>query len=62
MLMLEVGQPLHAYDLDKLQGGTVVRCALPEETLKTLDGQVRNVKLGGSCLLPTLRELSALLA
>lgn len=42
-VMLEVGQPLHAYDLDKLEGGMVVRRALPKETLKTLDGQTRNL-------------------
>ncbi|MEY4367001.1 MAG: hypothetical protein RLZ28_416, partial [Actinomycetota bacterium] len=42
-VMLEVGQPLHAYDLDKLEGGMVVRRALPAETLKTLDGQIRKL-------------------
>jgi len=42
-VMLEFGQPLHAYDLDKLQGGIQVRRAKKGETLKTLDGQVRNL-------------------
>ena len=42
-VMLEVGQPLHAYDLDKLSGGMVVRRALPSEMLKTLDGQTRKL-------------------
>ena len=42
-VMLELGQPLHAYDLDKLQGGITVRRAKSSETLKTLDGQVRKL-------------------
>ncbi|WP_369056526.1 phenylalanine--tRNA ligase subunit beta [Kineococcus terrestris] len=36
-LMLETGQPLHAYDLAKLQGELVVRRARPGERLTTLD-------------------------
>ncbi|MFM1973334.1 MAG: hypothetical protein RLZZ345_418 [Actinomycetota bacterium] len=42
-VMLELGQPTHAYDLDKLQGGITVRRAKVGETLKTLDGQVRKL-------------------
>jgi len=38
-VMLELGQPLHAYDLDKLAGGIVVRRAQAGETLTLLDGQ-----------------------
>lgn len=41
--MLELGQPLHAYDLDKIKGGLVIRRANEGETLKTLDGQVRKL-------------------
>ncbi len=40
-VMLELGQPLHGYDLAKLTGGITVRRAAPGETLETLDGQVR---------------------
>lgn len=40
-VMLELGQPIHGYDLDALQGGIVVRRATPGETLETLDGKVR---------------------
>ena len=42
-VMLELGQPLHFYDLDKLSGDIVVRRANPGETLKTLDGKVRSL-------------------
>ncbi|MDN3483464.1 phenylalanine--tRNA ligase subunit beta [Arthrobacter sp. APC 3897] len=42
-VMLELGQPLHFYDLDKLTGEIVVRRAAPGETLKTLDDKVRTL-------------------
>jgi phenylalanyl-tRNA synthetase beta chain len=37
-VMLELGQPLHAFDLDVLAGGIVVRTAQEGETLVLLDG------------------------
>ncbi|MFK3671524.1 phenylalanine--tRNA ligase subunit beta [Leifsonia aquatica] len=40
-VMLELGQPIHGYDLDKVTGGLVVRRAHPGETLVTLDEQAR---------------------
>jgi phenylalanyl-tRNA synthetase beta chain len=37
-VMLETGHPLHAFDLDRLQGGIAVRRAARGERMKTLDG------------------------
>jgi phenylalanyl-tRNA synthetase beta chain len=37
-VMLELGQPMHAFDLDKLSGGIRVRRAEAGESLKLLDG------------------------
>ncbi|MFO7942345.1 MAG: phenylalanine--tRNA ligase subunit beta [Bacillota bacterium] len=43
-VMLETGQPLHAFDLDRLEGDTVViRRARPGERLKTIDGHDRQL-------------------
>lgn len=42
-VMLELGQPLHAYDLDKLQGGITVRRAKPGEQIVTLDDKERSL-------------------
>ncbi|MDR6612513.1 phenylalanine--tRNA ligase subunit beta [Leifsonia sp. 1010] len=42
-VMLELGQPIHGYDLDKLSGGIVVRRATPGEKLVTLDDQTRTL-------------------
>ena len=38
-IMLELGQPMHAFDLDKLTGGINVRTAASGESLELLDGQ-----------------------
>ncbi len=38
-VMLELGQPMHAYDLRELAGGIVVRRARSGETLQLLDGR-----------------------
>jgi phenylalanyl-tRNA synthetase beta chain len=42
-LMLELGQPLHAFDRDRLQGPIVVRRARPGERLETLDHVTREL-------------------
>ena len=46
-VMIETGQPMHAYDLDKLSAGKIiVRSAKDGETLKTLDGTDHELQLG----------------
>jgi phenylalanyl-tRNA synthetase beta chain len=46
-VMLELGQPLHAFDLDRLAGGgAVVRRARAGERLVTLDGRERELDAG----------------
>src|SRR4029453_8767660 len=43
-LLLDQGQPLHAFDLDRVPGRRiVVRRAAPGETLRTLDGRDRRL-------------------
>lgn len=43
-VLLETGQPQHAFDLDKLaEGRIVVRTAEPGESIRTLDGEIRKL-------------------
>ncbi|MBN9178254.1 MAG: phenylalanine--tRNA ligase subunit beta [Microbacterium sp.] len=42
-VMLELGNPIHGYDLDRLSGGITVRRAAEGETLTTLDGKERTL-------------------
>ena len=42
-VLLATGQPTHAYDLDKVEGGIVVRNAFAGEQIKLLDGTTRTL-------------------
>ena len=45
-VMMELGQPLHAYDLDRLAGQRLVVRRSPGETFTTLDGEARELPAG----------------
>ncbi|WP_372014659.1 phenylalanine--tRNA ligase subunit beta [Pseudoxanthomonas sp. 10H] len=47
-VMLELGQPMHAFDRDALEGPVVVRPARADETVRLLDG--REARLDGEFL------------
>ena len=59
-ILLELGQPMHAFDLNKLRGGIVVRRATAGETLTLLDGKA--ISLDESCLVIADAERSVALA
>jgi phenylalanyl-tRNA synthetase beta chain len=42
-VLLGMGHPTHAFDLDKIEGGIVVRKAHPGEQIKLLDGTTRTL-------------------
>jgi phenylalanyl-tRNA synthetase beta chain len=59
-VMVELGQPMHAFDLGKLRDGIVVRLARQGETITLLDG--RSVRVTPEMLLITDAEGPASLA
>lgn len=58
-VLMECGQPLHAFDLDRLEGGRiVVRRARPGEICTTLDGQARRLVPDDLCICDTQRAVA----
>ena len=50
-VMLEYGQPMHAFDFACVDGGEIrVRCAREGETMRTLDGNIRNIDPSMLCI------------
>ena len=53
-VMLEYGQPMHAFDFSCVSGGEIhVRCARPGETIRTLDGTERALRESMLCICDT---------
>ncbi|HSR35744.1 MAG TPA: phenylalanine--tRNA ligase subunit beta, partial [Desulfurivibrionaceae bacterium] len=58
-VMLEYGQPLHAFDFDKLKGGCiVVRKARPGEAIETLDGERHTLEPEMLCICDAERPVA----
>ena len=57
-VMLEYGQPMHAFDFSCVQGGEIhVRCARPGESIRTLDGTERPLTPSMLCICDTERPV-----
>ena len=53
-VMMEYGQPMHAFDFSCVKGGEIhVRCARPGETIQTLDGTGRTLTENMLCICDT---------
>ncbi len=57
-VMLELGQPLHAFDLDTLAGGIVVRESVADETITLLDGSKQALTPGSLLIADHQRPLA----
>jgi phenylalanyl-tRNA synthetase beta chain len=57
-VMLELGQPMHAFDLDALSGGIVVRAARAGESLALLDGTTIKPPAGTLLIADSKRPLA----
>ncbi|MFM2413915.1 MAG: hypothetical protein RJB05_1091, partial [Armatimonadota bacterium] len=58
-VMLELGQPLHAFDLATIQGGSIiVRRAAADEKLTTLDGEERLLAAQPLCICDASRPVA----
>lgn len=59
IVLFELGQPMHAFDLDRVAGGRiVVRRARAGETMKTLDGKDRPLHADDLCICDAERPIA----
>ena len=59
-VMHEIGQPMHAFDMNKIRGGVRIRMATRDEKLRLLDG--KEVRLGSDYLVIADHERAIALA
>ena len=57
-VMLEIGQPLHAFDADKLEGGINVRLAQPNEKFLALDGRTYQLEKNDMLIADAVRAVA----
>jgi phenylalanyl-tRNA synthetase beta chain len=57
-VMLEIGQPLHAFDADKLEGGINVRLAQPNEKFLALDGRTYQLNKNNMLIADAVRAVA----
>ncbi len=57
-VMMELGQPLHAFDAAKVSGGMVVRRALPSEAFRALDGRDYSLRTSDLVIADASRALA----
>lgn len=57
-VLLGMGQPTHAFDLDKIDGGIVVRLAREGESLRLLDGSLRTLVADDLVIADEVKALS----
>ncbi len=58
LVMLELGQPMHAFDLAKIEGAIEVRHARGGEALELLDGQVLELQEGSLVIADSAKALA----
>lgn len=58
LVMLDLGQPLHAFDLKKIDDKIVVRLAETNESLNCLDGKERQLKLNNLVIADTNKPIA----
>lgn len=57
-VLLELGQPMHAFDLSKLSGGINVRLSDKGESLELLDGQTVELKEGSLLIADSVKPVA----